>query len=116
MPNLITTPSRRRMGLRGYSNAKELAAAIGFPHSRVRNGVGGSDVISWATVYAIARALKSDDETLDDVIADIVANNEGVPDEPPPQPKPKRTGPTRRQERETDNRRTGPRRAQGRAA
>lgn len=113
MPNLITASCRPRMGRQGFSNARELAESIGYPHSRVRNGIGGSDVVSWATVYAIARALKSDTESLDEVVRDIVANNEGVPDEPPVQPG-KPAGPARR--KDTEEKRTGPRRTTGRAA
>lgn len=46
-------------------------------------------------------------------MATIVASNEGVPDEPPPQPA-KTSGPARRQERE--EKRTGPKRANAGAA
>lgn len=114
MPNLITSSCRPRMGRQGYNNARELAEDIGYPHSRVRNGIGGSDVVSWATVYAIARALQSDDESLNDVVRDIVANNEGVPDLPPVQPPKDPKGPPSRQDSEGEK--TGPKRLQDRAA
>jgi len=98
------------MGKQGYDNSRELAEAIGYPHSRIRNGIGGSDVVGWKTVYAIARALKSPGETVDAVVLDIVATGDGVPDSPPEQPKPTKA-PARRTETEKTTR---PKRAQDR--
>jgi hypothetical protein len=110
MPHLNGPLVRRQAELRGWSLA-DLGRLTNIP-TRTLENTTRTNRPDPMRAYRVERLRVA----LGVSMKNLVANNEGVPDEPPPQPKPKRTGPTRRQERETDNRRTGPRRAQGRAA
>lgn len=110
MPHLISERAKYRMARRGFRSARELAVAIGLPYGTVRNGVGGSDPLTMANIFRLARALREDNEVVEVVVADLVGNNEGVPDLPPEKKTKDTQGPKRRQERTT-----GPKRATGRS-
>lgn len=103
------------MAKRGYKYVKPLAEATGLVYGTLRNAVTGRNPhpLHLADIYVLAEVLRTDGETVEDVVRDILATStEGVPDEPPRQPQgPK--GPARRQDNEDDDdkKRTGPRRA-----
>lgn len=112
MPLLVSERAKFRMGRRGFRDAKELAASVGLPHSRVRNGVGGHDQLTLADIFVLARALREDNETVEAVVADIIkSEGDGTPNPPPEKKTKDTTGPARRQE--TEQRKTAPKRAQG---
>jgi hypothetical protein len=115
MPYLNGTRVQHRMAKLGFRYVKPLAVATGLPYGNLRNAItsrkplGHDHPLHLANVYVLAEALRGADETVEDVVADIVATEgEGVPD-PPPAKKTKDTqGPARRQDTE---KKTGPQRA-----
>lgn len=109
MPHLVSERAKYRMARRGFRDAKELAISVGLPHSRVRNGVGGHDELKLADIFVLAKALREDNETVEAVVADLVAAGDGTPDTPPEKKTKDTQGPGRRQE--TEEKRTGPKRA-----
>jgi hypothetical protein len=117
MPKLNSTPVKHRMAEAGLRYAKHLAEATGLPFGRVRGAINGRDPLKLMDIYDIARVLKRDDEDIRDVVAEITADdedvntNDGVPDEPPKQPKPQKAPPKR-----STKSGTGPKRAQGSVA
>lgn len=95
MPKLNKPAVKHRMAELGITDARELAAATGIPWGSLRNAVAGLDTISLTRVYDVARALTRNGETLRAVVAEILATNDGVPDEPPKQPQPQKAPPKR---------------------
>jgi hypothetical protein len=95
MPYLNCSRMDHRMAAAGFKYAKGLAAKAELPYGRVRNAVGGHDPLHLADIYTLAELLAQDGEDVKDVVADIIANNEGVPDEPPKTPRPPAKPPTR---------------------
>lgn len=78
-------------------NSETLANRTGIPWGSLRNAIAGTDPLNLARVYDIGRVLRKDGEELRDVVADLLANNDGVPEPPPDQTKPK-PKPERRKE------------------
>lgn len=107
MPTLIGQPIRDRIAQLDWTPDR-VYRETGIPDGTMRNITRDRDpdVTSWRRAYRLARVL-------DLPISEIVAGNEGVPDEPPEQPKgPK--GPPKRQDKEKDGDkdRTRPKREQ----
>jgi hypothetical protein len=116
MPYLNGSRVQHRMAKLGFRYVKPLAVATGLPYGNLRNAItsrkppGHDHPLHLANVYVLAEALRCGDETVDDVVADIVAA-EGTPDTPPEKKTRDTQSPTRRQDKTT-----GPKRASGRAA
>ncbi|WP_435070423.1 hypothetical protein [Amycolatopsis thermoflava] len=106
MPKLIRSRVKHRMAELAITSTQQLATETGIPWGSLRNALAGRDPITLARVYALARALTGEGENFRVVAAEIVAdrelaaeilaNNDGVPDEPPPQPKRPSAPPPRR--------------------
>lgn len=112
MPTIQGSKVRARAAARGWGLAR-LAAETGIPHGTLRNATRDQhpQELSLPRIYDVARAL-GDGQPLDDVVADLLAakDDDGVPSNPPPQPKPKPKEPRRKDDPK------GPRRARGEAA
>lgn len=106
---------RHRAAALGWDLAA-LATESGIPQGTLKNTTREHkpDPMRLTRVYALAHALaKKTGEDVRDVVTEILASGEGVPDGPPPQPtQPK--APPRRQDKEKDKK--APRRAHGVAA
>ncbi|WP_033288291.1 helix-turn-helix domain-containing protein [Amycolatopsis jejuensis] len=96
------TAIRERRDERDLSN-EEFAGALGISPLYLRNILSKTDKPGDRLVHRMARVLGV-------TIDDITATNDGVPDEPPKQPKREPAHPTRRQDQEKS---TGPKRATG---
>jgi hypothetical protein len=108
MPKLDSQRVKHRLAALDITR-DQLALLTDIPTHTLRNALNGIDPIRLNRIYRVARHLIRGAETVEDVVADIMApleaGNDGVPDEPPKQPKQPK-GPTRRQETK------GPRRAE----
>jgi hypothetical protein len=110
MPKLISSRVRHRMAELGIADSKVLAARCEIPWNGIRNAVGGIDPLSLVRVYAVARVLAREGESVRDVVQDILdqgETNDGVPDEPPAQPNGPKGTPRRK---DSTTRKTGPKR------
>lgn len=105
---------RHRMAELGIPDAKHLAALVEtIPYGTLRNAVSGRDPMRLDRIYAVAHVLARRGEPVRTVVDDILATNDGVPDEPPKQPtRPK--APPKRQDTEQDKK--APRRNTAKAA
>lgn len=124
MPLLNGQRVRHRAALLGW-DLHTLAAAAALPVRAVQNSTRAErpQTMKITRIYALGRALAQHGEDPVKVSADIVAdpavaaeilaNNDGVPDTPPKQPTRTNTGPTRR---ETTEQTKGPRRNRAEAA
>src|SRR5436190_10275093 len=91
---------RHRMAELGIRDAKHLAELVNIPYGTLRNAVSGRDPMRLDRIYAVAHVLARRGEPVRTVVADILATNDGVPDEPPKQPaRPK--SPPKRQDSES---------------
>jgi hypothetical protein len=115
MPKLNKSRVKHRMAELGITSA-QLASDTDIPWGSLRNALAGRDQITLVRVYALGHALAGAEDpnavtasiVADDTLAaEILANNDGVPDEPPTQPKRPAAPPPRRPKE-----RTGPKRAQ----
>lgn len=106
------------MALAGIADAKVLSQLTGIPHGTLRNWIAGSDPMRRDRVYTVVRHLlerakrDSGDDQVRTFTEAILGTNDGVPDEPPKQPK----GPSAPPKRREGERTTGPKRATGAAA
>lgn len=113
MVHLKVKQVRRRMARHGYKFVKPLAEDTGLAYGNLRNAITCTGRrLNLVDAYTLAEALRSDGETVDDVVRDIVANGDGTPDTPPEKKTTDQPGPKRGKE----GQRTGPKRAQGSAA
>lgn len=120
MPKLIPSRVKHRMAEMEITSTS-LAEETEIPAGSLRNALAGRDPLTLARVYRLARALTRERENFrlvaaaivadDTVAAEILANNDGVPDEPPKQPG-RPAAPPRR----TDKPTRGPKRAQAGSA
>ncbi len=118
MPLLNGQRVRHRAASLGW-DLHTLAVKAALPVRAVQNSTRAKrpQTMKITRIYALGRALAQQDEDPVEVAADIVAdpdvaaeilaNNDGVPDTPPKQPTRTNTGPTRR---ETTEQTKGPRR------
>lgn len=97
---------RHRMAELGIRDAKHLAELVNIPYGTLRNAVSGRDPMRLDRIYTVAHVLARRGEPVRTVVADILATNDGVPDEPPKQPSGPKAPPKRRDNEQT----TGPKR------
>lgn len=108
MPQLNGSRVRHRLAEKDWDLA-DLSRRTGIPAGTLKNNTRDKDPqpIGLRRIYRLIEALGLP-------LTEIVAgNNDGVPDEPPQQPKPEK-GPARRQDTEQD--RKGPKRAKDEVA
>lgn len=73
----------------GIPDRRRLAELAGLPYNGIRNALnrGNPDPISLVRAYQIARVLTAPNETLKDVLAEILVDGgDGTPSTPPSQP------------------------------
>lgn len=104
MPKLNTNRVKHRIAQMDTS-VEHMAEIVDIPYGSLRNAVGGRDPLSLRRVYRLAAALELP-------VGEVLADAEGVPDEPPPQPT-QPIGPAPRKDKTT--RKTAPRRARSAA-
>lgn len=115
--HLIGERVKRRMRAHGYSFITEVATATGLKYTRLCPAITrkGGHPIAMAAIYTLAEVLRDEGETVEDVIRDILAaEGEGTPDTPPEKKTKDTQGPGRR--KDSEDHKTGPKRATGRAA
>lgn len=112
MPHLIGDHVKRRMAAHGYGFVSQIAQETGLNYPHLRAAITRrrhAHPINLAAIYTLAEALRDEGETVEDVVADIVAGD-GTPD-PPPEKKTKDTTGTPRR-KDSEEKRTGPKREQ----
>lgn len=111
MPRLDSRQVKHRMAELRVTSL-ELAEQTGIPWGSLRNALAGRDPLTLDRIYAIARVLveRSQHEAVKAVVDDLIAAEDGVPDPPPDQTKPKEK-PERRKEKGG----SGPRRPEAQA-
>jgi hypothetical protein len=100
MPKLDSPAVKHRMAELGVTS-EELSTRTGIPWGSLRNAIAGRDPLTLDRVYDVARALiiKADaGRDLRAVVCEILVSEDGVPDNPPDQTKPKEK-PERRKEK-----------------
>lgn len=101
------------MAKRGFRYIKPLAEVTRITYGHLRNAITCTTPdhpLNLADVYVLAEALRESGESVEDVVRDIVkAEGDGTPDPPPEKKTKDTTGPTRR--KDSDDKRTGPKRA-----
>ena len=98
MPKLDSHQVKHRMAELRLTSL-ELAEQTGIPWGSLRNALAGRDPITLDRVYAIARVLfeRSERDAIQELVEQITAED-GVPENPPDQTKPK-PKPERRKEK-----------------
>lgn len=100
MPKLDSTTVKHRMAELGVTS-EALATRTGIPWGSVRNAIAGRDPLLLDRIYDIARVLitpRDAGKELRDVVTEILVAEDGVPEDPPDQTKPK-PKPERRKEK-----------------
>lgn len=115
MPKLNKDTVKHRLAEANITSTRDFAEKVKVPWGSLRNGLAGRDELSLPRIYRIAEQIKRPGETVRQVVADIVAANEGQPDTPPDKPRREPTSPPSRQD--SEQKKTAPRRnAAGAAA
>ena len=104
MPKLNKEPVKHRLAEMGITSTRELAEAVEIPWGSLKNGLAGRDSLTLARIYRIAEQIKRPNETVRQVVAEIVAANEGQPDTPPERPRREPKAPPKRQDSEQTTR------------
>jgi hypothetical protein len=99
MPKLDSHQIKHRMAELRVSSL-ELSEQTGIPWGSLRNALAGRDPLTQERIYAIARVLfeRSERAAIRVLVDEITSDDDGVPDNPPDQTKPK-PKPVRRKER-----------------
>lgn len=108
MPKLNASRVKHRLAALDLTT-EALAQLSEIRFGTLRNAVAGRDTMHLNRIYRVAHFLKKRREKVEAVVADILATNEGVPDEPPKQPRREPTHPSPRKDGE-DTKKTGPKR------
>lgn len=101
MPKLNKTAAKHRLAEANITS-RALAKAVNVPWGSLKNGLAGRDPLTLARIYRIAEQLKRPDETLREVVDDLVAETEGQPDTPPERPRREPKSPPSRRDSEQD--------------
>jgi hypothetical protein len=103
------------MARRGFRFIQPLAEASGIQYGTLRPAITSRKrryPLHLTDIYRLAEVLRESGEKTEDVVTDIVAA--GTPDEPPEKKTKDTQGPGRR--KDSEDRKTGPKRATERAA
>ena len=111
MPKLNKDTVKHRLAEANITSTREFAEKVDVPWGSLKNGLAGRDWLTLTRIYRIAEQLKRPDETVRQVVDDIVAANEGEPDTPQTPPRREPTAPPSRQD--SEKRKTGPKRPDG---
>lgn len=110
MPKLNKDTAKHRLAESNITSTRVLAEITDIPWGSLKNGLAGRDPLTLARIYRIAERIKRrPNETVRDVVTDLLAANEGVPDEPPKKPRREPTAPPKRK----DTEKTAPKRLDG---
>ncbi|MEA5366042.1 hypothetical protein VA596_41395 [Amycolatopsis sp., V23-08] len=100
MPKLNKDAVKHRLAEANITSTSDLAEQVNVPWGSLKNGLAGRDQLSLTRIYRIAEQLKRPDETVRDVVEEIVAVGEGEPDTPPATPRREPKSPPSRQDSE----------------
>lgn len=95
MPKLNKDRVKHRMAEVNITSTRHFAKDVDIPWGSLKNGLAGRDQLTLPRIYRIAERLRRPDETVREVVADILAVGETVPDEPPKQPSGPKSPPKR---------------------
>lgn len=112
MPTVNGPEVRHRAAERGWDLAR-LASETGIPHGTLRNATRDREPqeLSLPRIYEVSRVLARPGETPRQLVDELMTGrNDGVPSNPPSQPKPPKKEPGRKDDPK------GPKRATGAAA